>query len=105
MKTDSMVIEVVTMNFSPDECDKMTQLDTLWLQTKDLKHQNVLAYPTNVMVEDIKEACPRKYVNKDEFFVYEDDFKNEWLVSESITTQDLDAFFRAYVNLDEALAA
>lgn len=101
---EKMLTEVVLMNYSSSEEKVMKKLDVIWLKSKDLRHKNVLAYSTNIMVTDINESCPRKFIHEDEFFTYIDEFKNEWLVSESISAYDLDSFFKLYFNLEELVA-
>lgn len=104
MKTEVNFKEVVLMSYAPDELSKMHNLNAIWLKTKDIHHKNILAYSTNIVVDDINESCPRKFIYENEFFNYTDEFNNSWLVSESMSVTDLDKFFKAYFNTEELVA-
>ncbi len=93
--------EVSFMNFSKDEKEVMDSLDVIWVQTMDLKHDNMLVYAIDIMVENIFEACPRKFVNKKDFFEYKAENGSHWLISTSISIEDMDLFFRNYLHLNE----
>ncbi len=98
--------EVSFMNFSKDEKEIMDGLDVIWVQTMDLKHDNMLVYAIDIMVENVYEACPRKFVNKKDFFEYEAENGSHWLISTSISIEDMDLFFRNYLHLnDEGIIA
>lgn len=93
--------EVSIMNFSADEAKVMATLDAVWVQTMDLKHDNMLVYPIDIIVEDVGEVCPRKYINSEDFFDYKCENGSSWLISTSIELKDMDLFFRNYLHLDE----
>jgi len=97
----SRLKEVVPMQYSKDEQMSMSKLHTLWVQTMDLKHRNMLVYPIDIMVENIGELCPKKYVNIDDFYKYEAENGSSWFISTSISLEDLDLFFRNYLHLNE----
>lgn len=93
--------QVALMQYACDEAEKMDKLNALWIQTMDLKHTNMLAYPLDIIVEEIAEVCQRKYVNLDEFMPYEAENGTHWLVSKTMQIQDLDMFFKTYLHEDE----
>lgn len=93
--------QVAHMQFAADEAEKMSQLETFWVQTMDLKHQNLLAYQLDIMVEEIAEVCQRKYVDINDFFPYKAENGSEWMISKNLQLQDLDEFFKVYLHLDE----
>lgn len=97
--------QVAMMQFAPDEIEAMASLNTVWVQTMDLKHDNVLAYPVDIMVENVSELYPRKYIDKEEYFPYTCENGGTWLISQNIQAGDLDAFFQQYLHLDEVEAA
>jgi|GEM_PF-1519512 len=93
--------EVSFMHYSKDEEETMSKLDVIWVQTMDLKHDNMLVYAIDIMVENVNEACPRKFVNKNDFFEYKAENGSKWLISTSISIEDMDKFFRNYLHLNE----
>jgi hypothetical protein len=93
--------QVALMSFGADEVDVMGSLNTLWVQTMDLKHDNVLLYPIDIMVEDIGELYPMKYIDKDNFISYEAENGSPCLISRALQIDDIDAFFQVYLHLDE----
>ena len=102
---DSNMRKVAYMKFGPDEVEAMERLSTLWMQTIDKKHDNVLAYPIDVMVEDVEEYCPIKYINLDDYEPYVAENGSPWLLSKTLHADDIDAFFHLYLHLDETDAA
>lgn len=103
LKREPKVIrKVALMQFDATESAIMAELDTLWLQTMDLEHINVLAYPIDIMVEKVEERYPQKYINMGDFY---DEYKSEdgarWLVGKSVSLADIDAFFQAYFHMSE----
>lgn len=98
--------QVALMSFGSDEIEAMESLNTLWVQTMDLKHENALVYPLDIMVEHIGELYPIKYIDKNNFIIYEAENGSEWLISKSLHINDIDAFFKVYLHLaDEEAAA
>lgn len=97
--------QVALMSFGPDEADAMAGLNTIWVQTMDLKHENALLYPLDIIVEHIGEVCPMKYIDKNDFFDYEAENGSKWLISKLLHIDDVDAFFQIYLHLDEKEAA
>lgn len=89
--------QVAHMQFAADEAERMSMLDTFWIQTMDLKHQNLLAYQLDIMVEEIGEVCQRKYVDITDFFPYTAENGSEWMISKNLQIQDLDEFFKMYL--------
>ncbi len=96
--------QVALMQFGPDEIDAMERLNTVWVQTMDLRHDNVLLYPIDIVVDDIRELYPKKYINADDFIEYEAENGGHWLISKSLRADDVDAFFHLYLHLDETAA-
>ncbi len=96
--------QVALMQYACDEEEKMSKLNVLWALSMDLKHDNMLVYPLDIMVEDVNDVCQRKYVDGDNFYEYHAENGSHWLVSESIEVQDLDAFFQIYFHTDEVAA-
>lgn len=97
--------QVALMQFAADEAVEMGKLNAVWIQTMDLKHEDMLAYPLDIMVEDVKDICQRKYVDREDFFPYEAENGSHWLISNSMQIEDLDAFFKCYFHEDEVEAA
>lgn len=97
--------QIALMTVGCDEVDQMCRLNTLWAMTMDLQHDNVLAYPEDVIVEKLDEIYPRKYINLNDFSRYESEDGAPWLISKSLHIEDIDAFFRLYLHLDEQEAA
>lgn len=97
--------QVALMNFGADEVEAMESLNTLWVQTMDLKHENALVYPLDIMVEHIGELYPIKYIDKNNFSAYEAENGSEWLISKSLHINDIDAFFKVYLHLSDEEAA
>lgn len=88
--------QVAPMRFSPEENEAMAHLNTLWMQTLET-HDEVLAYPENIMMEDLEDLCSNKFIHRDEFYNYEAEDGTHWLVSRHIHVEDLDAFFQTYL--------
>lgn len=102
MKTkNSTLTPVALMQYSQDEEAIMSQLNAIWVQSMDLKHTNMLVYAIDIMVEKVEELCPRKFVNKEDFYEYKAENGSQWLISTSISLEDLDLFFRNYLHLNE----
>lgn len=102
MKTKfSKITEVSLMQYSKEESEVMSTLNAVWVQSMDLRHDNMLVYPIDIMVEKVEELCPRKFVNKEDFYSYEAENGSHWLISTSINLEDLDLFFRNYLHLNE----
>jgi len=97
--------KVALMQCGPDEMEAMGRLDTVWAQTMDLKHENVLAYPIDIVVEHVEELYPQKYINRDDFITYTAENGSPWLISKDLHIEDIDAFFQLYLHLEEAEAA
>lgn len=93
--------QVALMNFGADEVEAMARLNTVWVQTMDLKHENALLYPVDIVVEHVGEVYPIKYIDKDDFVTYEAENGSEWLISKSLHIDDIDAFFKQYLHLNE----
>lgn len=93
--------QVALMSFGADEVEAMANLNTIWVQTMDLKHENALVYPLDIMIEHIGEVYPIKYIDKDDFVTYEAENGSEWLISKSLHIDDIDAFFKLYLHLNE----
>lgn len=106
MKTkDTTMRQVALMQYAMDESERMSKLNALWVQTMDLKHQNMLAYPLDIQVEDVNDYWQRKYVDQSDFYQYKDENGSTWLISKSLSMYDMDEFFRNYLHLDEEVAA
>ncbi|MGD9969546.1 MAG: hypothetical protein AB7S65_03765 [Sulfuricurvum sp.] len=97
--------QVAMMNVVGDEIDKMSDLNTVWAMTMDREHNNVLAYPEDIMVDKIEEIYPPKYVDLNDFNRYVSEDGAPWLIAKSLHISDLDLFFQYYLHLDEADAA
>lgn len=97
--------QVAHMEFVGEEIDKMADLEVFWVQTMDRKHQNLLAYQLDIMVEEIGEVCQRKYVDITDFFPYTAENGSQWMVSKNLQIQDMDEFFKVYLQMDELEAA
>lgn len=95
--------KVAVMSFSPDETESMNQLSTIWVQSMD-QHQNILAYPIDIMVEQVEELYPLKYVDLEPLLPYTAENGSKWLLSPSLTAIDIDRFFSAYLHLEEDAA-
>lgn len=93
--------QVALMSVGADETDKLDRLNTLWAMTMDNSHNNVLAYPEDIIVDRVEELYPRKYINTSEFFHYVSEDGMPWLISESLHIEDIDAFFQMYMHTDE----
>lgn len=102
MKTEySTLTEVSLMQYSKDEQLIMSKLNAIWVLSMDLKHNNMLVYPIDIMVDKVEERCPRKFVNKSDFYDYKAENGSNWLISTSVSLEDLDLFFRNYLHLNE----
>lgn len=95
---------VALMQYSPEETKRMMGLNALWVQTMDLKHDNILAYSLDIQVEDVSDVCQRKYVDMDDFYEYTDEHGKLWYISNSMSVQDMDEFFHTYF-YEESIAA
>lgn len=95
---------IALMQVSPEEAEVMDRLDTVWAQTMDLKHENVLAYPIDIIVEDVEELWPRKYIDRSQFSGYTCEDGSQWLISENVSIEDVNAFFKTYLHEEEAVA-
>lgn len=94
---------VAPMRFSPEETETMACLNTLWLQTLD-SHEDVLAYPEDVMIDHIDDLCSEKMIDRREYSEYTAENGSKWLISNNLHLEDLDAFFRYYLDLEEEVA-
>lgn len=102
MKTEVLTLtEVSLMQYSKDEQKVMDTLNAVWVLSMDLKHHNMLVYPIDIMVDKVEERCPRKFVNRNDFYEYAAENGSHWLISTSVTLEDLDLFFRNYLHLTE----
>jgi hypothetical protein len=102
MKTQTFKLtEVSLMQYSKDEQKVMDKLNAVWVLSMDLKHHNMLVYPIDIMVDKVEERCPRKFVNRDDFYEYTAENGSHWFISTSVTLEDLDLFFRNYLHLTE----
>lgn len=102
MKTEySTLTEVSLMQYIKDEQLIMSKLNAIWVLSMDLKHNNMLVYPIDIMVDKVEERCPRKFVNKSDFYDYKAENGSSWLISTSVSLEDLDLFFRNYLHLNE----
>lgn len=97
--------QIAFMQVMPEEAEVMNRLNTVWAQTMDRDHDNVLAYPIDIMVEEIEEIWPRKYIDKSQFSSYTCEDGTQWLISENVAIDDVDAFFKTYLHDEEAMAA
>lgn len=97
--------QVAHMEFVGEEAERMSDLETFWIQSMDRKHQNLLAYQLDIMVEEIAEVCQRKYVDMNDFFAYTAENGSEWMVSKNIQLQDMDEFFKVYLQDEKLLEA
>ena len=98
------ITQVTEMTFSFEERVLMAELETLWLKTMDKEHMNVLGYPLDVMVENVSELAPKKYINKDDYFTYKSEDGGVWLVSKAMELADMDRFFQTYFHMEEEAA-
>jgi len=96
--------QIAIMQVMPEEAEVMNRLNTMWAMTMDIKHQNVLAYPIDVVVEDVDEVWPRKYIDSADFSSYTCEDGSEWLISSSLGIDDINAFFKTYLREEEAAA-
>jgi len=102
MKTKGTSLrEVSMMHYAADEEKVMSELNAKWALTMDLNHENMLLYPIDIMVEKVEEIYPRKFVDKEDFFEYKAENGSKWLISNSLTVEDIDKFFRNYLHLNE----
>ena len=97
--------QVAIMQFVGEEAQRMSELEVFWVLTMDLKHQNLLAYQLDIMVEEIADICQRKYVDIEDFFPYVAENGSQWMVSKNMQIQDLDLFFKTYLHEEEMEAA
>lgn len=100
----TMMRQIAIMQVSAEEAEAMNRLDTIWAMTMDRSHVNVLLYPIDIQVDDIEEIWPRKYIDTSEFSTYTCEDGSQWLISEDVTIEDIDAFFKTYLH-EEAEAA
>lgn len=96
--------KIALMDVGPDEVEAMQGLDTVWAQTMDMQHENILAYPIDIMVEHVEELYPLKYIDRSDFMPYEAENGSHWLISNSLNVADIDSFFRLYLHLEEEVA-
>lgn len=102
MKTKGTSLrEVSMMHYAADEEIIMSELNAKWVLTMDLNHENMLVYPIDIMVEKVGEVCPRKFVDREDFFEYKAENGSAWLISNSLSVEDVDLFFRNYLHLNE----
>lgn len=105
MFKDGMTMRrVAKMQVSPEEMDAMNALDSIWVMTMDT-HENVLAYPVDVMIDKVEELWPEKYINESDFRTYEAEDGSQWLMSKRLSIRDIDAFFTLYLHHDEVEVA
>lgn len=93
--------EVSLMRYAKDEQEIMSELDVIWVLTMDRKHENMLVYPIDIMVEKVEEVYPKKYVDSKDCFEYTAENGTKWLISGSVEIKDIDLFFRNYLHLNE----
>lgn len=97
--------QIALMTVGCDEVEQMCRLNTVWGMTMDTQHDNVLAYPEDIMVEKLDEVYPNKYINLNDFTPYISEDNAPWLISKSLHIDDIDAFFQLYLHLDDYEAA
>ena len=95
--------QVADMNFCGEDREVMSSLNTLWMQTIDTKRDDIIAYPEDVMVEDVYDIAPRMYIDKNDFFEYEAENGRKFLISNAIHAEDMEAFFEKYLGMDREL--
>lgn len=95
---------VAKMQVSPEEEFAMNELDSIWVMTMDT-HENVLAYPIDVMIDKVEELWPEKYIDVSDFRSYEAEDGSQWLMSKRLSIRDIDAFFTLYLHYDEVEVA
>lgn len=106
MKRENRIQRVAVMQFDAEETLRMQELNAVWIQTMDLKHQNILAYPIDIMVEKVEEYLPLKYINTEGYQPYTAEDGSQWLLSDTLSVEDVDKFFTAYFHLEgEEIAA
>lgn len=103
MSIEEHYIKVTVMRLSPDETEQFVEQNAIWLTTMD-SHLNVLAYPENVMIEDVEDMCSQKYINPEEFFRYEAENGAYWIISNDMHANDMDSFFKVYLDLEAEAA-
>jgi len=96
--------QIAVMQVMPEEAEVMNRLDTVWAMTMDVKHYNVLLYPIDIQVDDVEEIWPRKYIDERDFSRFTCEDGSEWLISENVGIEDVDAFFQTYLHREEAAA-
>ncbi len=102
-REEKNIRKVALMEFDACESAVMDKLNTLWVQTRDLDHFNVLVYPIDIMIEKVEELYPEKYINMDDFYHYTCENGSQWLISQSVNLDDIDKFYQAYLHMDELL--
>lgn len=103
MSIDERFIKVTAMRLSPEESEQFAQQNAIWLSTMD-SHLNVLAYPENVMIEDLEDMCSQKYINPEEFFRYQPENGSYWIISNDMHADDMDSFFKVYLDMEAETA-
>ncbi len=93
--------QVALMNVADDEIEVMGRLNTVWAMTMDITHDNVLAYPEDIMVEKVEELYPVKYIDLANFTPYISEDGGHWLISNMLHIEDVDAFFTCYLHPQE----
>lgn len=97
--------QIAIMQVSAEEAEVMNRLDTIWAMTMDKSHKNVLLYPIDIQVDDVEELWPRKYIDTAEFTAFTCEDGSEWLISQDLGIEDVDAFFKIYLHEEEEAAA
>lgn len=75
-------------------CDK----PYIWVNTDDEEALNILTYREDILVEDLKEADSKIYIDIYDYQPYGAEDGSEWLVSNSMTISDINEFFEWYMD-------
>jgi hypothetical protein len=89
----------VTVHLVIKKARMFSRLKTLWLETEDPLHDNVLVYPSDVR---ISETAGQSYIDRNNFAIYFPENGERWLVSKSLDVHDISEFFRLRLNRGRA---
>ncbi len=96
--------QIAIMQVAPEEAETMNRLSTIWAMTMNKSHKNVLLYPIDIQVDDVEELWPRKYIDTSMFNEFTCEDGSEWLVSQDVSIDDINAFFTLYLHEEEMVA-
>lgn len=68
----------------------------IWLETKDSEKLNVITYREDVFVKDLEDEESPLYVEIDNYHTFANEDGSEWLVSNTMTLDDVNDFFQWY---------